>query len=369
LLAACGGDSDQECGDPGAWSAQVLAADENISGAPSLAFENDGALHIVYPWLRFDETEPTPSAEGGVVWIHGADGIWGRETLSDFPGAGQPSVTVSEGRLHFVWATGTSIYYRERVGEAWSGPAVELTSTVETPALGSPGMAVGPDGELALVYYLWDGAGNGPSRISLRWIEDGAISGEPVTLLAWDRGCVATDAAFDPDGVLNVVARCRTGGEAWTLHWIDVDPDGSVTANDLGWKLGPDQPHMAITADGVAHALWTAFDDKGIFHALRIDGTWSEPMRVAPAARTGRFGIAARDDEAVAYYVEDNSDDRVTFLSSRNGQPLAPDCERLPDLVADRWWSSVAFYPRAESLATVTWDEDASSWAVASLPL
>lgn len=368
LLAACGGSDGEECSDPGPWSSHTLEVNDDISSTPSLAFESDGTLHVVYPWYWFDDGEPSPQEHGGVVWIHGADAVWDREEVSDSPGVAGASVAVSDGRLHFTWGTG-NLYYRERVGETWSGPAVDLTGSIETESLGSPGIAVGLEGELALVYYTWDGVGDGPSRVSLAWIEDGAISGEPVTLLEWDRGCVATESAFDPDGVLHVLARCRTGGEAWTIHWIDVAPDGTVTAEDLGWSSGPDGPHMAITADGVAHALWMTPDDEGISYARRIDGTWSEPVRVAPAARTAFYGITARDDQAVAFYMEDFADHRVKFQSARSGQPLAPDCQRLPDLAVDDWWPGVAIHPRGESIVTLTWDQDATSWAVASLPL
>ena len=365
LLAGCGSDGGDECSEPGTWSFRSVDMDE-ISTHPSLAFANDGTLHIVYSWNWFDDGEPAPEEYGGVVWLHGAGGDWDRETISDTPTAGAASVTASDDRLHLLWSQ-HDLYYRERVGDAWSGPAVNLTGAIESAPAASPGIAVGPDGALALVYYLWEGPDR-PSSIRLAWIEDGSIAGEPVTLLERDRGCVATGAGFDPAGVLSVGARCKTGDETWTLTWIDVRPDGSVTAEAL-WAMSSSGPHMAITSDGVAHAVWTTADDAGLFHARRTGGSWSEPTRVAPSARTGQYGMATRGDEAVAFYVEDGADQRVTFLSSQGGQPLAPDCERLPDLVADGWWSRAAFDPADGDLATVTWEEDAGSWAVASLQL
>jgi hypothetical protein len=366
LLAACGGDG-ETCGESSRWSSEtVQTRNEPYGTLPSLAFADDSTLHLVHGWYLFDDEIAT--GYGGVSWVRRSGGSWDDESVeSTQEEVGAASVELAADRMHFAWMFEDDLFYRERAGDAWSGPAVDLTSSVELEAVSSSAIAVSPDGELAAVYGV-------DNRLRLAWIEDGGIAGEPVTLLEEDLGCYVWHAAFDARGALNVAATCATN-EKPKLHWITVAPDGSVSTEAL-WSTAMDASQFdrlaAISPNGDAHLLWVRSTEEGLLHAQRVGGTWTEPVMVAPSEGNAKYAIVTASDEEliVAYPAL-----RVSFLSSRGGQPMAPDCDRLPDLVLpiEAWWPALAFDAGTGTLVTL-YNTEQTSWpdgefAVASLQL
>ena len=127
----------------GAWSVPATVdVAGTVAGAPCLAVQSDGTLHVVWP----------DSRDGGrALWtrVRNAAGTWSAESRLTRPadGADDPSMDVAEdGTLHLVWDDGRvsllnrEVFHRQRApGAAW-----DTTGAGDTRISNATGASVRP---------------------------------------------------------------------------------------------------------------------------------------------------------------------------------------------------------------------------------
>lgn len=386
LLTACGGDDDGGSGDPdagpgdtpdgggggegttcvgfdGTWeAANVTNTPDTISHDGELAITGSGEVHVA-----FAEPDPVETFDQDIWVASDTGGGWDVAaplTSDEFQNAFPSMVAVGD-TLHLVWngrpgATINDIFYSSNAGGGWAEP-VNLTAAVESGDgrhAFAPALAVGPGGALAVAYLSGaDGDGIGPAELRIAFIEDGALTGAPETLVEQDAGCTADNpscACYDPqviydgDGDVHVFADCGAVG-AEDIYWA-TDASGGWVAEVLPGQDGHDDfgPSVALDADGAVHVAWVSVLPCGdsacnkIHTAVEDGDGFSEPVMASMAGAPGDNGPVIAVDAAgrvlIAFHRDNSANFSDVFLTaSDDGTTFAAPCNLTRTEGVNEW--------------------------------
>jgi hypothetical protein len=200
-------------------------------------------------------------------------------------------------------------------------------------------LAAGPGGALAVAYLSApdEESGIGLAEVRVAFIEDGALTDDPVTVIQDAAGCYDPRAIYDGDGDLHVFADC---GEVFAedVHratdasgdWVDEVLPGNDGHDDVG-------PEVALDQDGAVHVVWTAAlpcaggtCNHMMVSAEEGDG-FAEPVNASMAATPGdsspTMTIDADGRVLIAFH-RDNADSfsDVFITSAADGETFAAPC-------------------------------------------
>ncbi len=146
-------------------------------------------------------------------------------------------------------------------------------------------------GNVRAIPQLWKSSDRGRTwnKVNVGTAEAGAIGNSDVDLaVAKDGTLYFVNMGFtkDEEGTHIAIGASRDAGSSW--KWTT-----------LSQTRFSDRPWVAVTPDGVAHAIWN--DGEGVYHSLTSDRgtTWSTPNRIHPDGGSSHLAVGPKGELAV----------------------------------------------------------------------
>jgi hypothetical protein len=226
---------------------------------------------------------------------------------------------VSEGVANSDASSGSTIYYARWDGETWKEPIAVIT--IQGGKVNQLSAAIDKNGRLLLVY-----SGGQSGEIYFSWanasratnISEWAV---PVLLPStWINGS-SPEIQIDTKGVIYVVyavplnegrgiylTKSENGGNTWT------NPVQVFNGISENWEM-VDSPHLAITADGRLHLLWSRYTipsgtgSLGLFYSSSEDGgsNWSKASEVVDKPVIWSDIVGTKEHEVHRVWQENNA--------------------------------------------------------------
>jgi hypothetical protein len=257
---------------PGAWTIELVAQDEDLSGRCSFALDAAGAAHVCYSTLGHRSASDT-----AITYSHREAEAWTIEVIDATGAFACTLATDSSGTPHMIegfWGGG-GLGYRHlwRPLGAWSW--MRETLEVETEAsANSPALFIDEDDTLHVAYAPLNASATGMTYAQLRpggtWaferldgIENRA-SGISIAARGGVVHAVFHDASMRGLGSVRYARRELDG--SWSITVLDPDV-GMLDATSEA------QTGIDLSADGMVHVTYS---NRGELRYARLEaGTWS----------------------------------------------------------------------------------------------
>jgi hypothetical protein len=291
---------------------ETIPLPDRYLGDAAMTLSPAGLLEVAFAMADGEEEAVFVTSRGPQSWLD-------PEPVSGAIGGSSPDMVLApDGTLHLVWnytqegAENRDLFYASRPpGDAWTAP-VNLTSSFESSQQRDARfafLALGPDEELVAAYMSADHPPDGGditmSEIRVIVIEDGVVSGPPVTAIPrlGLEGCYnRTGVEFDGDGTLHIVSQCGDTAPEDVFLYQAVRVDGVWREPDLVASDIASDPDLAVGPDGQVHAVWAtsvpceagAEPCWHIHHAIARVDRFSPPALIADPDPRHPYGPAMR---------------------------------------------------------------------------
>lgn len=324
----------------------------DVRGKPAIFVEPSGAVHVAH-------------GEDGLRYATNRSGAW-TNTLVDTTSRGAPSLAVDgAGTVHLAYPTFGGVFYASGSGDSWAVESVDGTAT-EAPALalddaGRPHVLYATGEALRLVRRVdqgfvevaaFPGASSAPSLLATgqgRWAacfsRDRGANGPELELVtgpdesgSWTESVVSpsgpgpfTSLTRDAAGALHIGLALHTGIQ----HAEQVN---GAWASEL---VTPSYPFsgFSLAADPVTPGrLHLVHDDQGVHHARREGGVWTDTV-VVPFGYGASLAVDA--DGALHLAHSGFAFDVSTYVDYVTNRALLPDgvdqnCDGVDGVDADQ---------------------------------
>ncbi|MCZ7583251.1 MAG: hypothetical protein M5R36_07905 [Deltaproteobacteria bacterium] len=281
----------------GTWMTETVDTAPTVE-YPSLAFDGDGAAHVVFKaW-----------SENKIVYQTNRSGEW-EQTVWEFPGTirlrRQAIAADASGHAAFVYRDpgNSALWFVTNESGTWASEAMPITGNFA----GSYPLAMGSDGKYRAVF-------ESPNDVIVFAVRDGGTW----TTDAVDAGSVATDSvsfALDADDLPHIAF---TDGAVWEILQYATNASGTWEIEEVsGTPKVKDQLSVAWSIDrgstGITYVQQESYGEVEVYYAFRNDGSWANAK--------------ITDDEGWAFYpvlvFDEDSDPIILYYYTLSGIMIA----------------------------------------------
>jgi hypothetical protein len=332
---------------PGTWTGPERISLRSYSDV-DIVVAQDGFVHAA------------ATLQGAIWYITNSSGEWVRVQISDPPGEqsdGSPSIVVDgQGLLSVAFERRSEpdkfgqlplgIYLTTGGPDGWTEP-----EQLDEDVIREPSLAVKPNDKLNLV---------GGESVPVDVVEDGQnfpihfIAGLPEDSNAERIANIGTDPALaiGPDGLARILLGDNIGTlDERTLRFMTATTgSGDFNVENIPGTSNYDNAYdVVVDGNNVAHAVWHAEEDGGLFYSNRAGGVWAAPLLIQEGLVSAQAGLGV-DASGVVHIITASYSSGAWYFTNGSGTFTAQQLHDDTTVYAD-----LAIGPNAFSSIAMLW--------------